>query len=49
MQRTRLFLFLSSGLVTITAGDSYRTGLPTCGACAKFFALDDSSDASSWS
>jgi len=26
MQRTRLFLFLSSGLVTITAGDSCRAG-----------------------
>jgi len=41
MQRTSLFLFLSSGLVTITAGDSYRAGWPTYGACAKFCALDD--------
>jgi len=42
MQRTRLFLFLSPGLVTITAGDSYRAGWPTYGVCAKFCALGDS-------
>jgi len=39
MQHTRLFLFLSSGLVTITAGDSYRAGWPTYGASASFVPL----------
>jgi len=41
MQRTGLCLFLSSGLVTITAGVGCRAGWPTYGACAKFCALVD--------